>query len=756
MNNKMRIIGIGVGLVLLLAAAATWTWAEGSETVYHACVGQTGRLRIVDADEECRPWESRITWNQTGPEGPPGADGADGEPGPQGEQGPPGPEGPQGPPGPQGEIGPQGPAGADGAEGAPGPQGPPGLPGADGADGAVGPQGPQGDPGPAGETGPEGPQGPPGPQGEIGPQGPAGADGADGAPGPQGPVGPQGPPGPQGEPGPEYTAGYGLILEDMEFRVDGDQVQARVDGTCPEGQAIQEIKPGGTVVCEVDDDTTYSAGEGLTMFGTEFSMDANFVQSRVNGTCPQGQSIREINLNGSVVCEVDNDTTYSAGEGLTLTGDEFNVDGGVVQARVEDSCPAGQAIRAITADGDVVCEATEQQAHANVDNRPFLVATVDNLIPVDPRDPDTYPLPHSAIAIGSDGLPLIVYVDYDIQVAHCNDPACSSVTITHLLGSYGRNPPENVSIAIGVDGLALISWFCESELFVAHCGDLACTSFTGSNHSPGLVGSSRTSITFGPDGLPTIAASNQEDIVLVGCHDLACSSGDIDDINVEGGRASIATGFDGLLYVFYIEPVDPYPLGGGGLWVVRCPDLDCLFGPSDNYILAEGSYEGVAASMIGADGLFIVSCFRWGGHPSYPGDVILSDVYHCADPDCLYGAEPLDSLDRFGFASIATGADGLPLVSAAGIKYDAPADPSESYLYLAVDHCRDLNCASPDRFHLYELEEGPYPGGLSLSYVDTSIAVGPDGMAWISYFDYGDGPIGALKVIRTILGRGQR
>jgi hypothetical protein len=398
-----------------------------------------------------------------------------------------------------------------------------------------------------------------------------------------------------------------------------------------------------------------------------------------------------------------------------------------------------------------------------VDNGPFFVATVDDLIPVNPRDPATYPLPHSAIAVGSDGLPLIVYVDHDIEVAHCDDPACSSVTITLLMSAYGSDPPENVSIAIGVDGLALISWFCGSDLLVAHCGDLACTSFTASSYGfSGSSGSGRTSITLGIDGLPIVAASNQTTIQIVRCDDLACSSGDSYELPGVGGRASIATGLDGLLYVFYIEPWDSF-VQEGGLRFVRCPDPECWLEPDDIVELVEGDYEGVAASMIGADGLFIVSCFGWDEHPNHPsyfGDVMRSYVYRFTsslpggaydeiyqDPDYEFGS---------GFASIAVGADGLPLISAAGLKTDFPPDPSESYLYLAVDHCRDWNCTSPDRFHLYKLEEGSYDAGLSLNYVHTSIAVGPDGMAWISYFDYGDGPIGALKVVRTILGRGQR
>ncbi|OQA18024.1 MAG: hypothetical protein BWY63_02183 [Chloroflexi bacterium ADurb.Bin360] len=53
--------------------------------------------------------------------------------------------------------------------------------------------------------------------------------------------------------------------------------------------------------------------------------DSDAFQKRVVGTCSGGSSIRVINADGSVVCETDDNATYSAGTGLSLSGGTFSV-----------------------------------------------------------------------------------------------------------------------------------------------------------------------------------------------------------------------------------------------------------------------------------------------------------------------------------------------------------------------------------------------------------------------------------------------
>jgi hypothetical protein len=69
-----------------LALAASSLIPDGSGVI-HACYGSTGVLRAVEAPEECRPPETALDWNATGPQGPQGPAGPTGATGPAGVSG---------------------------------------------------------------------------------------------------------------------------------------------------------------------------------------------------------------------------------------------------------------------------------------------------------------------------------------------------------------------------------------------------------------------------------------------------------------------------------------------------------------------------------------------------------------------------------------------------------------------------------------------------------------------------------------------
>lgn len=64
----------------------------------------------------------------------------------------------------------------------------------------------------------------------------------------------------------------------------------------------------------VDNDTTYTPGNGLILLGNQFTIDTSSVQTRIVGSCAEGSSVRSIDASGGVICETDNDS------GGTITG----------------------------------------------------------------------------------------------------------------------------------------------------------------------------------------------------------------------------------------------------------------------------------------------------------------------------------------------------------------------------------------------------------------------------------------------------
>jgi hypothetical protein len=101
-----------------------------------------------------------------------------------------------------------------------------------------------------------------------------------------------------------------------------------------------------------DDDTTYGAGSGLELSGTEFSVDTGAIQQRVGDTCPAGSSIRVIHVDGTVDCETDDVgsgggggdiTAVIAGHGLTGGGESGTVTLDIDQSyRLPQSCTNGE------------------------------------------------------------------------------------------------------------------------------------------------------------------------------------------------------------------------------------------------------------------------------------------------------------------------------------------------------------------------------------------------------------------------------
>lgn len=130
--------------------------------------------------------------------------------------------------------------------------------------------------------------------------------------------------------------------------------QARINMSCAPGSAIREIESTGDVMCAP---TTYTAGAGLVLSGQQFSIDSTLVQSRI-GACPAGAYINAVAFDGTPTCAVDQNSSYAAGTGLTLSGTTFAADQTVLQHRV-GGCPTGTSLQAVDGAGNPTCVSTQ-------------------------------------------------------------------------------------------------------------------------------------------------------------------------------------------------------------------------------------------------------------------------------------------------------------------------------------------------------------------------------------------------------------
>ncbi len=377
------------------------------------------------------------------------------------------------------------------------------------------------------------------------------------------------------------------------------------------------------------------------------------VQQRVGGTCVLGTYLRGINTDGSVLCsELPGVST------ITRVNDPSNLTGEYSSIAI-----GGDGLPVISYyDGTARSLKVAKCANRSCTGS-ATITSVD-----DPAD--TVGL-FTSIAIGADGRPVISYQNFTtgtLKVAKCANAACSgSATITTVDDPANRVGSQT-SLAIGTGGLPVISYYDETAgaLKVAKCTNAACTGVATITTVADLTGNvgAYNSIAIGADGLPVISysANTANALRVVKCAQLDCSDSssiatitlNTVDANSPGLYNSLAIGADGLPVISY------WDFAASALRVAKCANPACSGSATITTVDDPANQVGQYSSIdIGADGFPVISYFD--------NTAIALKVAKCTNAACTGSATITtvdDAANNVGyFTSIAIGIDGLPVIS---------------------------------------------------------------------------------------------
>lgn len=217
----------------------------------------------------------------------------------------------------------------------------------------------------------------------------------------------------------------------------------------------------------------------------------------------------------------------------------------------------------------------------------------------------------TAVLIGSDGLPAIAYSDAtsgDLMLAHCEDPACASLTTQVVDDNAASYPPDGTSIALGADGFPVLSYRDSAfeDLWVAHCTDVECSGAdTTKVDDSGNVGPG-TSIAVGTSGYAYIAYTDDaaNDLVVARCTNTACTASSTtvqatgDD---DGHFPSLVLNADGVPLVAYGN------VTGGGISTTTCTTTSCAAFTAPSATIAGTQVDASISMTTTADGLGLVA-----------------------------------------------------------------------------------------------------------------------------------------------------
>ena len=270
---------------------------------------------------------------------------------------------------------------------------------------------------------------------------------------------------------------------------------------------------------------------------------------------------------------------------------------------------------------------------------------------------------YASIAIGDNGFPVISYYDAstgDLKVAACTNVICTSTpTITTVDAS--ANVGLYTSIAIGSNGFPVISYIDDQflRLKVAACTTTDCTGVsTITTLDSANDNSGYTAIAIGHNGFPVIAYLEDHDLELkvAACTTTDCTGTPtittIDTDGRVGNYASIAIRDDGNPIISYMNMTNE------NLKVAACTTIDCTGTPTITTLDSTGWVGYHTSIAINDEGYPVISYFD-----ATNGDL---KVAVCSTTNCS-GTPTLTAVDVIGnvgeYTSISIGSSGIPVIS---------------------------------------------------------------------------------------------
>lgn len=348
---------------------------------------------------------------------------------------------------------------------------------------------------------------------------------------------------------------------------------------------------------------------------------------------------------------------------------------------------------------------------------------------------------YSSLAFGHDGLPVISYYNEgtkDLKVVKCGNIYCTQNSSGYYIDGYYGDVGKYTSIAIGTDGNPIVSYYDETnkDLKVVKCSAPDCRqqskNIITTVHSDGNVGD-YSSIAVPSDGFPIISyyddtVGTTEGLRIVKCGTVSCNEPSkntytLVDAGIDvGSDTSLAIGVDGLPIISYFTNGRAESPGVSDIKVLKCGNASCTEGNVKSQINTSTYYGTGNVMKIGLDGLPILAYLN-----ATNSDI---RVTKCGNLACSSANTTTVIDSRAAHFSMAIGSDGLPVISYYKI-VRSNTDNNNPILApegdLKVLKCGNASCSSGNSSMVVD----------SLGNVGlyTSLAMAPDGLPSISYYD---------------------